>query len=381
VTASPSTPPDTSTSRVAAPAARIRALDGLRGITIVLVMLNHASNNALWARAALDDVPVLRSLAAGGSVTLFFVVGAFIVTRNLLREREDGDLDAVLFLGRRVVRLWTHLVPLAVVLFLWQWFDPHFLYDTETTVASLVAALTFTVNLMPVDEMRGDVATLWYLGVQQQWYLVLPLILLVLGRWRVALVAAVAVLFAASTWWRFQVLHHTGWVEASVGTFSRADGLLLGVLLAAALPWLARRTGWVRWCLPLSALVAFALLATLHEFHDQFLYLRWWGTAYTLVCGVLVVTVFLAPAGAFTMRALAVRPLAVTGRASLALYVWHMPVILAVQLYLADQPWYVGTAVAVAALVAIAWFSERYLDGPVRVWLRTHLRPAGRVPA
>ena len=381
MTASPSTPPDTTTTGTTAPATRIRALDGLRGITIVLVMLNHASNNALWDRAALDDVPVLRSLAAGGSVTLFFVVGAFIVTRNLLRDRDGGDLDAVLFLGRRVVRLWTHLVPFAVVLFLWQWFDPHFLYDTETTVASLVAALTFTVNLMPLDQMRGDVATLWYLGVQQQWYLVLPLILLVLGRWRVALVGTVALLFVASTWWRFQVLHDVGWVEASVGTFTRADGLLLGVLLAAALPWLGRRTGWVRWCLPLSALAALVLLATLHEFDDQFLYLKWWGTAYTLVCGALVVTVFLASPGAPTMRALAVRPLAVTGRASLALYVWHMPVILAVQLYLADQPWYVGTAVAVAALVAIAWFSERYLDGPVREWLRTHLRPAGRVPA
>ncbi len=361
------------------PSPRVKALDGLRGITIVLVMLNHA-NGGLWPREALQDIPVVRSLFAGGSVTLFFVVGSFIVTRNLLADREQGRLDGVLFLGRRIVRLWAHLVPLAVVVFLWQWWDPDRVYDMETTVRSLVGALTFTINLEPNAAVRGDVWTLWYLAIQQQWYLVLPLVLLVLGRWRMLLVAVCAVAFAFVTVERYRTLADVGWIEASVGTFTRSDGLILGVLLAAAFPLLSRSVGWARWALPVSAVVGLVLLSVLHEFDDPFLYLKWWGVLYTLVCGVLIVSVVLAPAEALTTRLLSVRPLVVLGRASLALFVWHYPVILAVQLYLADQPWYVGTAVALAVVASIAWFSERYVDGPVRAWLRTHLRPAARTP-
>ena len=55
MTASPSTPSDAGVVREAAPSTRIRALDGLRGITIVLVMLNHA-NGTLWPRLSLIHI-------------------------------------------------------------------------------------------------------------------------------------------------------------------------------------------------------------------------------------------------------------------------------------------------------------------------------------
>ena len=376
MTASPSTSPETEVPREAAPSTRIRALDGLRGITIVLVMLNHA-NGTLWPRSMLDGIPVVRSLFSGGSVTLFFVVGGFIVTRNLLKDREKGRLDGVLFLGRRLVRLWVHLVPLAVVIFLLQWWDPAPVSSMERTTRSLVGMLTFTLNLIPPLESRGDLGHLWYLSVQQQWYLVLPLLVVVLGRFRWLLVTVSAAAIVGVVLWRYHVLATQSWLEATVGTLTRGDGLLLGVLLAAALPWLARRPGWARWALPVAALAGLGLLAVLQQLPD-FQYLREWGLVYTLVCGVLVVAIVVTPHAGVTTRVFSVLPLVALGQASLSLFVWHVPVIFAVHRYLGSSPWAVQTTVAVAVIGAIAVVSERYVDGPVRIWLRTHLRPTAR---
>src|SRR5690349_6725302 len=174
-------------------------------------MLNHA-NGTLWPRSALDGIPVVRSLFSGGSVTLFFVVGGFIVTRNLLKDHDNGRLDGVLFLGRRLVRLWVHLVPLAVVVFLLQWWDPAPPFSMERTTRSLVGMLTFTLNLAPPLETRGDLGHLWYLSVQQQWYLVLPLLVVVLGRFRWLLIAVGATAIIGVVLWRYHVLATQSWL-------------------------------------------------------------------------------------------------------------------------------------------------------------------------
>ena len=94
---------------------RVGALDGLRGVVIVTVVLNHAVGK-LWPRGAGYDAPILGGLLSGGAVSVFFVVGAFIVTRNLVREHDEDRLDPVRFFIRRLVRLGVQLVPLCAVL-------------------------------------------------------------------------------------------------------------------------------------------------------------------------------------------------------------------------------------------------------------------------
>lgn len=368
------TPPDPDPTS-ASGGARSAALDGLRGVTIVLVMINHA-NDALWPRAAIEDVPVLRGFFTGGSVTLFFVVGGFIVSRNLLRDHARARLDGVLFVARRVVRLWVHLLPLALVVLLWQTWDVGFGYTWAATISSVLAALTFTSNLTSVFGARGDFGHLWYLGVQQQMYLALPLLVLLLGKRRIAMVVACSTGFVLVTVNRYEVLESRGWGEASIGTFTRSDGLVLGVLLAAALPWLSRRVGWARWLLAPSVVAGLVLLGARGELDDPFQYLKAWGVAYTLVCGLIVVAVVVTPRRGWTVRALSLRPLAVLGRSSLALFVWHMPVIALTAHYLGPEHWTVKTGVAIGSLSLVAWVSERYLDGPARRWLATHLRPS-----
>ncbi len=87
--------PDSGT-RAAAPGRRLLALDGLRGLTIVLVVLGHLSA-FLWPLEGIRSTPWLRGLVAGGAVPVFFVVSGYIVTAGLLRDDARGSLDPVRF--------------------------------------------------------------------------------------------------------------------------------------------------------------------------------------------------------------------------------------------------------------------------------------------
>jgi peptidoglycan/LPS O-acetylase OafA/YrhL len=357
---------------VAAGTDRLAALDGLRGLTIVMVVLNHAGGY-LWPRESIDGVPLLRGLFGSGTVSVFFVVGGFIVTRNLLRERERGVLDPARFYARRVVRLGVQLVPLAAAVVLVHHVDSQDPYSDDATYGSVVSALTFTTNNYARHDLlslRSDLGHLWYLSVQQQAYLVLPLLLLLLASRRALLAGLLAGLMAAVVVWRYHVLGTSGWVVASSLTTTRSDGLVLGVLLAVAFPWLRRagRHAPLLVCVSGGAMVGMVLL--LGEL-SPLAFLRSWGVWFELLAGVLVVGVCLLERPTGVSRLLASRPLARLGKASLATYVWHLPVIVLLWRHTPGWHWAPRTAVAVLLLGAVVVVAERYVEEPTRRFLAT----------
>ena len=98
-----------------------------------------------------------------------------------------GSLDAARFLLRRLVRLGAQLVLLSAGARAVQVLDPTAPGTMLTLVQNLGHMLTFTLNLLPLDRttpLRADVGHLWYLSVQQQCYLVLPLFVLAFARRR-----------------------------------------------------------------------------------------------------------------------------------------------------------------------------------------------------
>lgn len=360
-------------------ARRNAALDGLRGLTIVLVIVNHAGGH-LWPRDGIDDVPVLRGFFGSGAVVIFFVVGAFIVTKNLVREQDGPGLDPFLFYARRLVRLGIHLLPLGLAILVVHGLDGSDPYTDRGTWSSIASTLTFTLNDYGSHyllEARADLGHLWYLSVQQQCYLVLPLLLALFARRRRVLAALLVVTMVAVVIWRFHTIDARGWVVASLLTTTRADGLLLGVVLALLLPWFSRRRGWAAWGVAGAGLGLLVLQGILQELPDlQFL--REWSVAFTLLAGVMVLAIFLCEKETRSLRFLSLPPLAWLGRASLSLFVWHLPVILFVERHTSDWQWLPRTVLAIVVVIAIAVASERFLDGPVRGWLRTNLRARPR---
>ncbi|MET0766496.1 MAG: acyltransferase [Aeromicrobium sp.] len=356
---------------------RVAALDGLRGLVILSVVVNHAGG-VLWPRGEAYDVPVLRGLLGGGAVVVFFVVGAFIVARGLLRDRERATLDPMRFYLRRIVRLGAQLVLVCAAVWVAAHFDPTDEVSDRVMAHNVFHVLSYTFNIFgerDFFEVQREFGHLWYLSVQQQCYLVLPLVIVLLGRVRWALFGLLVMLVGLVFWWRQEVLDDRGWVIASSLTSTRADGLIWGVAVAVALPWLHRVRVWPR-ILWVSCLVLVTLKLVLPEL-PTFAYLGPWSLAFTAVAGVVVVAIWQLEQPTRVSRMLSWRPLQVMGKASLAIFVWHLPVIIIVQRHTADWSWPARTALAFAVIAAITVVVERWVDDPIRHLLAT--RPVFRL--
>lgn len=259
--------------RAAGRLAHVPALDGVRGLAMVLVVLSH-----LWIvmpEGFLDRLGPAAGLFHSGShgVTLFLVIGGFLVTSSLLSEHErSGRISVGRFWRRRLARL---AGPLLVVLascgFVW-WAESFASSSPRATIDSLLAGSTFTSNWLFIDRplaARTELGHLWYLGVEQQFYVGWVLLVALLGRRRWALAMLAAVGAVAVVMWRLVVWEQWGWWVASARTDTRMDGLLIGSLLGIVLA--TGRLPNRRWVAPIG-LVAIAGLVVLTG-GDEYAYL------------------------------------------------------------------------------------------------------------
>jgi peptidoglycan/LPS O-acetylase OafA/YrhL len=349
---------------------RVGVLDGLRGATIILVVINHAW--ILWPRDQIDQVPLIRGIFQGGSVVVFFVIGGFIVSLNLMREQARGVMDPMRFWLRRIVRVGVQLVPACAAIIAIHRFDPTDPFSDTATTRSVVNVLTYTWNQYAVDhvfEARSDLGHLWYLSVQQQCYLLLPLLLLAFSRHRKVLAGILALTAAVVVVHRFQVVAEDGWFRASLLTTTRSDGLILGVVAALILGFVARWKARAN-AVALACTVTMVGLLLLSGEIDPLQYLREWGVAFTLVSVVLVVALYYVTDGSWASRIYSTPVLQYLGRASLPIYVWHLIIFETVARHAATWEWEARSVLAFALLAAVSVTAQRFIEEPTRVWLR-----------
>lgn len=226
---------ETSTSRVP-------SLDGLRAFSILCVLWGHAAGTA--------GFPIRWSLDGALGVHIFFVISGFIITLLLLQEEQNrGAISLTGFYLRRAVRILpAYWVYLSVVALLgWRGAFPF------SFAGNILPSLTFTMGFgfwrAPVI---WQTAHTWSLAIEEQFYLVWPPMLVLLGRrWRLLAAALVAGLGPAGRWWIYQHPQQWGLIWTIVGN---ADMLGWGCALAivredypdllakvvAWRPWLAR---------------------------------------------------------------------------------------------------------------------------------------------
>lgn len=367
------------------PGSRISALDGLRGITIILVVLGHLSS-FLWPLEGIRSTPYVRGLVGGGAVTVFFIISGLLVTRGLLREEATGRMDPVRFLARRLVRVGAQVGALCLAVLVVSFVDPTDPNTFEKTARTLTNTLTYTNNLLyQYDPLgaRDDMGHLWFLSIQQQWYLVVPLLIVLLAGRRRLLAALLALLAVASMVYRVTTVSDTTWFALSVHSFARADALLLGVLLAVLLPALRRLGRYAPLVGSAAFIVLFGLLLVSRE-GSPLMFLEGWGVAFTLTAMVLVACIVLHYQPSVLTRLLSRPSLLWLGRASLVIYVWHYPLIFWVGRHTPTWSWLPQTIVFLTILAAIVVAANHWVERPVRGWLRTHLRGHGEaapVPA
>ncbi|WP_420362803.1 acyltransferase [Curtobacterium aetherium] len=211
-------------------AGRALALDGLRTVAIVAVILYHL------------HVPQFEGGWIG--VTVFFVLSGYLISTLLLREREKtGTIRLGSFWWKRLLRLYPALVALVVAgLLLWNWVGDYKGASFSAGEAAFIA-LTYTGNLYRSfwDTTQGVFAHTWSLSMEEQFYLVWPpvlLLLLSLGRRRRALVAGLSVVVvaaSAASWLSYRTPSGGStpdvYFSPVLGVVPLATGCLLALLL------------------------------------------------------------------------------------------------------------------------------------------------------
>ena len=357
---------------------RVGGLDGLRTVAVALVLIYHVSPDLL----------------PGGSVAvdLFFTLSGFVITRLLLAEyARSGGIALLPFYRRRWLRLVPALLALCAVCAILSVTTSLWGFDGSLRAAGLSAL--FLVNVVramepgPYGDLMGPLAHTWSLGVEEQFYLLWPLVLLVLLRFARARAVLLwtAALCALPVLWRCALWNPDAAHRIYNGTDTRADQLLAGALVAVVLarlraddPRLAVLRTWagrLAWpALGALALVAWRMPVTA----DAGLLTAAWYTVGFLVVAVLSATLVAAlelrPGGRMS-RLLSLTPLAWVGRnLSYGIYLWHYPVVrLLASLGMTD-----GLLPATALLsVLMALLSYYAVEAP---FLRRARRPVpGRV--
>jgi peptidoglycan/LPS O-acetylase OafA/YrhL len=198
---------------------RLLGLDGLRAVSIALVMLAHsraAPGFPRWLGGVADRGPF--------GVTVFFVLSGFLITWLLLREDDTTrGIDLKRFYMRRALRI----LPPAYALLLFATLWAHF-HDKTVSARELAACALFARNLVPGTEYLGH---FWSLAVEEQFYLIWPVFLaLSPKRMRVPLTAS---LVAITPVWRWANYRMFGMGHFNVlRTDLVYDALLIGALLA-----------------------------------------------------------------------------------------------------------------------------------------------------
>lgn len=344
-------------------------LDGLRTLTVGAVILNHAKFP--WARGG------------GLGVDLFFVLSGFLITALLIEEHQrDGRVDLRAFWLRRYRRLAPALAMMLVVVVL----VPMMIGGPGPSARGLVAAATWTMNLWRsiLGVGFGPIGHLWSLGIEEQFYLLwpvlLPLALRRFGRGRTAAFVAAGV--GASVLLMGATADVTAPDRAYYGTDTRAFGILLGCLLAFSWRPERARVDIGRAARGLVDVVgALALVALLWQFANRSEFDPWTypsGMLLVDACTLVLLVAATHPAST-TSRRLGAPLLAALGRRSYSLYLWHWPVIVFTR---PGVDWGLSGAVGlIARLVligALAELSYRFVEQPFRDG-RAQRRVAGAV--
>jgi len=223
---------------------RIPSLDGIRAISILLVLYGHASSTRDFPVSIIGKYGGWFGDVAHFGVLVFFVISGFLITSLLMREREaTGTISLKRFYLRRVLRIFPAFYAFILVLAIAVW-----LSAIPLIARDFAFALTYTVNYVPNPPWW--MGHLWSLSVEEQFYLLWPLTLLVLRKRR-ALIVAIAAIFAgplvrvAIREWIFHVDSYSlgGMTKSFPAMF---DYLATGCALALLRPWLLTRTWYLR---------------------------------------------------------------------------------------------------------------------------------------
>ncbi len=330
-------------------------IDGLRAVAVLLVVLFHSSG-----------------VFSGGfiGVDIFFVISGYLLTGIIVRDLSRGTFSLGKFYERRIRRI----LPALLITLLFCAIVCYFMFLPQDLIRfahSLYAALFSYSNIYFWTQAGYFKPTYtkvllhtWSLGVEEQFYLFLPLALLALRKrlaaapWMILCLTVIS--FCASEW---LVLRHET-ETAFYMPFSRAWELFLGALLAFDLVRLPK-SRLLCDCLAGLGMILIALAAICYKPQTPFP-----GVAALLPC---VGTALLLASGAggrtICSKLLSTKPLVFLGMISYSVYLWNLPLVTFAKMGgipgITNKT--VSEKIAVILLsFCVGWLSWRFVESPFR---------------
>ena len=339
-------------------------IDGLRAVAVAPVILFHGG---------------IAGFSGGFvGVDVFFVISGYLITSIILREMGQGRFSLLRFWERRARRILPALVLVMVccIPFAWMWMLP----DQYLAFSrSLIAVSVFSSNILFWRESGYFAAAAeekpllhtWSLAVEEQFYILFPLAVLLIWRLgRRVLVAAVALVGLASLGLSQYAAH-----ASPAANFyllpTRAWELMAGALCAFALDRRALPGSDV-----LAGLGLALILGAVVGFDEATPFPSVW--ALVPVAGTVLIVLF-ARSGGHVARGLSWRPVVAVGLISYSAYLWHQPLFAFARIAIPWPPpvWLIlGLAALSLALAALSW---RYVEQPFRD--RSGIFTGARLPA
>ncbi len=354
------------------------SLDGLRALSVGVVLLYHAGFS--WMHGGFFGVEV------------FFVVSGFLITSLLIDEHDRNDHIAFgKFWNRRARRLFPALY--AVLLFVGVWAALAGTAEQQSQLRRDAVWSIFYVNnwgqiLGDVPYFAGEVPLLrhlWSLAVEEQWYLIWPLLFVALMRLRLSRRVVGGVVVGAA----FAVFVYMFWMQSRaptplggpppildgvdrtnflyLSTITRSGGLLLGA--GAAFVWRPWRwkhavdapAGRLLDPLGAAAVAAIGCAAAVASITAGYVYQ--WLLPLVSMLSLVAVMVAVHPSSVGFRRIMSWTPLVEVGKRSYGLYLWSWPIFVIVGATTGSVSAFVW---AMFLTVVVAEASYRFLESPVR---------------
>ena len=321
-------------------------LDGLRGLAVLAVFLYHSG--------FLTSSPIVLAPSGYLGVDLFFVLSGYLITSLLLAEwRRTSRVSLKRFWLQRARRL---IPALVLVLLSTSIFTFIVLGEGESGqpfVGDMWSTLTYVANWRYVLSDRSYFEQLgvpsilrhmWSLGIEEQFYVIWPLVIMVLLKFvrlrastvgglrqamrRWLLVVSCFGAIASAAWMAFESKNHVSVSRIYYGTDTRAFALLGGVALAGALASRSDRalTGRLAQTSGVVSLIGWLTMVVLVGRHEDVPAWMFQGgfVATTVFC---MIVIGVAAGRGWFASFLSAKPLVQLGRLSYSIYLWHWPVI------------------------------------------------------
>ena len=331
-------------------------IDGLRAVAILLVIIFHAFPKFL----------------RGGfiGVDIFFVISGYLITSIILKNQSQNNFSLLDFYSRRIKRIFPALIVVLTFCLVAGWYV--LLGNEYELLGKHIAAGSIYISNFVLQSEAGYFDTdselklllhLWSLAIEEQFYLVFPLLLIIGKRFRVnsllIISACLSVSFLANV---IQISDNPS--EVFFFPTSRAWELLIGSLIAYLSIYSIAKNYAEKYANPLSWIgVVLILSAWILLNSKKILFPSWWALLPTLGAACLI---FAGETAWFNRKILASKIAVFIGLISYPLYLWHWVLLSFVQITELDKPKPFLKILVLCLAAFLAWLTYYFIEKNLR---------------